>query len=336
MNPDVRIAVVGATGVVGREIAGLLAERGVSAEKVTLLASERSEGAELEYGNETLEVEPARSDGFRGIQVALFAVPPDVARGLAPAAQAAGAWAVDVSATFRSDPSVPLVLPGLERKGAVRPSKGRIVACPSATTTGLALALEPLWRFGLEEVQVTALVGSSSAGGRGISELERQTADLLTGRELEPAVFPHRLAFNLLPQVGAFEGAEAAEERAVGLELRRLWEGRGREVAVGATAVQVPTFYGELLTITAQLSSRPSVEAVQEALKASSALKLLDDPAARVYPMPMLVTGDVAVHVGRVRHQGARGVSLVACLDNALRGAAYNAVEVGQALSSAP
>ncbi|XXF75920.1 aspartate-semialdehyde dehydrogenase [Myxococcaceae bacterium GXIMD 01537] len=332
---NVQVAVVGATGVVGREVLSALWDAGIPSENVTALASERSEGVEVEYGDETLEVARAAPEAFHGMDLVLLATPADASRKLAPAAQAEGAWVVDASAAFRGDGHVPLVLPGFNTESLTAPAKGRIVCIPSPVTGAVAHVLEPLRRAfgGVVRAQVTAMMGVSSAGQRGIGELERQTADLLSGREPEAQVFPHRIGLNLVPQVGAFLANSPWTEEEAGwtLETARLFAGRGETPVVAGTAVQVPTFYGHGLSLQVQLRSAAPVEQVRAALKTSSALKVLDAPGEKVYPMPMLVTADPTVLVGRVRSfpQAPEWVSLFAAVDNAGRGAGLSLVEAG-------
>jgi aspartate-semialdehyde dehydrogenase len=339
MSTNARIAVVGVTGVVGRQALGALLDAGIPAEDITALASERSEGEEIEYGSETLSVERAAPEVFRGHRAVVLAVPEQVARTSGPAAQAAGAWVVDVSTAFRGDASVPLVLPAVNADVLERPFRGRIVAAPSPLTTTVLTALEPLRRsFGLRRASVTALYGASSSGQRGVSELERQTAGLLSGREDEPEVFPHRLGFNVIPQVGEFDGPWTREEHALPEEAARIWEGRGEIPVLSATVLQIPTFYGHAVTLSVELGSRPGDDEVREALKKSPNLKVLDAPAEKIYPMPMLITSDPTVHVGRVRSvpRAPGHFELMAVLDNAGRGAALNAVEIARALIARP
>lgn len=332
---DLQLAVVGPTGVVGREVLSTLLEEEFPAEQLTLLGSERSEGTEVEYGEESLEVEKASADAFRGKNAVIFATPAEVSRTLAPAAQAAGAWAIDLSEAFRGDPKIPLVLPGLNDQALDASFTGRIVCVPGALTAGLLLPLAPLRSsFGLSAVQATIMAGASLAGQRGIDELEKQTTGLLSGKEIEPVVFPHRLAFNLVPQVGELSGAASAEERAVSQEASRLWADPPGPPAISLTAVQAPIFHGVLLTVYARLDKPASIDEVRSALKSSPALKLLDSPSERVYPMPMLALSDPTVHVGRLRAlpSGQGWIGFVAAVDNAGRGAAWNAVKISHAL----
>ncbi|MFZ5468948.1 MAG: aspartate-semialdehyde dehydrogenase [Myxococcota bacterium] len=329
MTAPRQVCVVGATGVVGREVLTALRDAGVPSEQVTALASERSEGTEVEFGDDTLEVEKASAESFRGAGLALFATPAEVSRTLAPAAQAAGAWAVDASAAFRIDSKVPLLLAGFN-DSAPMPAAGRVVGTPSAAVSALVLALEPLRHaFGLADVHVTGMLGASSMGKAGIDELARQTADLLSGRELEARAFPQRLAFNLVPHVGDFDGPWSAEERNWSAECARLWK-NGEAPPVRATALFAPVFYGAYLSVAVRLDKRATLEEVRSVWKAARALKLLDVPAERVYPMPMLVTADPTVHVGRARVEND-WLYFIAAVDNAGR-AAHNLVQIGQAL----
>ncbi len=330
-------AVVGATGVVGREILSALAEHDVPSENVTLLGSERSEAAEVEYAGDSLPVEKVESDSFRGVNVVLLATPLDVSQKIAPQAQAAGAWVVDVSPAFRTNPNVPLVLPVLNRDVLKSPFKGRIVAVPSPVTAAAVTALEPLRAaFGIDRAFITALIGASSAGRRGVDELERQVGALMSGREGEPSIFPHRLGFNLIPQVGDFVPGDpfTGEERAWQVEALRLWGNRPGVPAIGGTAIQVPTFYGHALSIAVQLREPVHADRVREVLQKAPGLKVLDVPGEKVYPMPMLVAADPTVHVGRIRQAPGEGnwFELFAVVDNAGRGAALNAVDAALAL----
>lgn len=341
MNENARIAVVGATGLVGREVLSALFDQGIDSERLSVLGTERSEALELEYGEDTLEVEKTTPESFRGMGLVLLATPASASRTLAPAAQAAGAWVVDVSPAFRADGNVPLVLPPFNPEVLTATFKGRIISLPSAITTALVTVLAPLHKtFGVVRAQVTALMGVSSAGVAGVSELEKQTAGLLSGREPEPQSFPHRVGFNLVPQVGAFLANSPWTEEEAGwtLEAARLFGARGETPVIAGTAVQVPTFHGHGVSLHVQLKAAVPVEQARAALNASPALKVLDSPAEKVYPMPMLVTADPTVHVGRLRTfpQAPEWLTLFASVDNAGRGAALNLVEAGLRLLGRP
>ena len=230
---------------------------------------------------------------------------------------------------------MPLVLPAVNAAVASGPFEGRIAAVPSATTAALATALEALGPLSPTDVHVTALLSASSVGLAGVQALEQQTTALLSGQEPEGSLFPHRLGFNVLAQAGRIAPGSAESEEELGwtAEGDRLGGAISR-AQISGTAVVVPVFYGHLLSVTVRLNARPGLDQVRAALKASAALKLLDDPAERIYPMPMLVTADAAVHVGRVRPApgGDGWFHLLVAVDNAGRGAALNAVEVGELL----
>lgn len=329
----VQIAVVGGEGVVGREVLGALLTRDHPAEALTILGSERSVGDEVEYGDDTLEIEKTDADAFRGKQVVILATPEDASRTLAQTAQQQGAWVVDLSDAFRADPSVPLVLPEVNPQALTADFKGRIVTVPTSIPTALALIARPLLRFGITRIHCTALMGASLLGNRGVSELEKQTAALLSGKEPEESPFPHRLAFNFVPHVGVFgdDAQESSEERGWNTQLRRLFGDAAPQLS--GVAIQVPTFFGHGLSL---LIEAPSISAaaVREAFAGNTAVKVLDQPNEKIYPMPMLVTADDAVHIGRIRDVagGPKAVQLFAAVDNAGRGAASAAVQVALSL----
>lgn len=322
------IAVVGATGAVGREIITALGAKDHPGEAILSLATARTEGEEIDFEEETLPVEPVAEGSFRGVKVVVLAVPAFAARALADKARQAGAWVIDLSGAFAADPAVPLVAPG------VGPASGeveaRLVALAHPLAQALALAVAPLLPRGVTSVDATLLVGAAAWGQAGVRALEQQTAALLSGRDVEPGPFPHRLAFNVLPQVGPFQGAATALELQVGLEAARLWGAKAP--ATRLTALAVPTFHGGMLTATVHLEGPISADAARAALKGSAELKLLDDPPTGVYPMPLLVTADPLVQVGRIRAQG-QALQLVAAVDLVGR-AAQNAATLALTLSS--
>jgi len=332
------IAVVGATGLIGRQILASLWQHDVEPDDVRLLASERSEGTEADYAEETLPVDKPGPDSYRGVKAAILAAPAEVAKVQALEAQKAGAWAIDLSGAFRLDTKVPLVAPGVNDGVLDRPFPGRVVSLASPAAQALTLALEPVRAaFGLAVVDATVLYGAASKGTAGNERLSIQTAALLNAKEPDVEVFPHRLAFNVIPGVGDFENGLSAAERQLLVEVARIWgngslspiggEGQGEGApALTATALYVPTFHGTTLIVTAHLKHAVDVDTLRATLKASSELKVLDDPSTHVYPMPMLTTDDAAVHVGRLRAQGTR-VQLVIAVDNAFR-AAESAVDL--------
>lgn len=328
------IAIVGATGTVGRQLIGCLQLHDVEPDQVRFFSSEKTEGEELDYEEETLPTEPPGPDAFRGVQVAIIATPSAIAKPLALQAQQAGAWALDLSGAFRVDQNVPLVSPGVNDGVLDRPFQGRIVSVAHPATQGLLSVLQPLRaKFGLAFADATMLFGTATRGNAGQEQLTRQTAALLNAKEPElegEPVFPHRIGFNVIPAVGGFEGLLCDGERHVLVEAARIWSGDALP-ALTATTLMVPTFHGMTLVLNAHLNRPVDADGVRATLKEDSSLKVIDDPAQQLFPMPMLATDDAAIHVGRVRANGPR-VQLVACLDNVFR-LADGAVELALELA---
>jgi aspartate-semialdehyde dehydrogenase len=336
MPRPLAIAVLGATGAVGRAIVQVLEERDLEVASLRLLARKDSAGEEVDFRGDSLEVEEATPAAFRGADVAFFAVPAAAAREWAPRARAEGCRAVvDASAAFRGDPGVPLVAAHVNPQALAGLGEGCLVAGPEAAALLLATALEPLRRAaGLTRVAVATLHAASGSGEPAVRELESEVADLMNGRSPDPSIeSPHRVAFNVVPQVGSF-GPEGRtdEEGRTAAEVRRILGEPGLRLSV--TSVRVPVFYGHTQLVWLATKRQLAVEEARQALRQGPGLKVLDLPAERVYPMPMLAVNDDAVLVGRVREDDAQenGLELLVCADNLRAGAASNAVAVARLL----
>ncbi len=319
-----RIAVVGATGVVGREVLSSLAERHHPMEEVRAFASEQSAVESGEYGAADIEIRPYTPAALSGCGVVVVATNDAVARDVLSAAKAVGATAIDLSGSRRLDATVPLYCPGLNEATLASNASG-VVAIASPLSQAVCLALDPLRRsHGLSTVAVSALVGAARAGKEGVAALEAQTVSLLNAREPEGAgPFPHRLAFNVIPQSGPLDAHRSLDERTLMLESARLFGGGVGPVR--STVFLVPAFHGATLSVVAELRrpiDRPTVVA---ALKSAAGLKVLGEDDERAYPMPMLLTGDDTVHVGRIRVDGTT-VELVLAVDLGLKLAVAAAV----------
>ena len=283
-------------------------------------------------------METARADTLRGLRLVFLATPADVSRTLAQVAEAAGAVVVDTSRAFVSDLRTPVVFPRVPGAGLGRVPDARRFRVPGPVSQALLGCLEPLRAAaGLQEVSVSALISASGAGREGVSELEQQTAGLLASRELEPTHFPHRLGFNLVPQVGPFseDSGSTLEELSWRAETGLLW---GRSApALDGTAVWVPTFYGTLVLMQVRLGRAMTPVEARQLLHAAPGLKILDAPGERIYPMPMLVTADDAIHVGRIRSFAGNpgALELVAAIDNA-GATARLCLEVAELVTRAP
>jgi len=328
---DPVIAVVGATGTIGRQIIASLQRHDVEPDQVRFFSTERTEGEELDYEEETLPTEPVSASSFRGVQAVILATPAIVAKDIAMQAQRDGAWVIDVSGAFRVDTNVPLVSPGVNDGVLDRAFQGRIVSVANPATQALLAVLAPLRaKFGLAFADVTMLFGASSRGNEGVAQLSNQTAQLMNGKDPDIEVFPHRLGFNVIPAVGSFEGAMCEAERQMLVEAARIWSGEALP-ALTATALTVPTYHGLTMIISAHLNRTVDADGVRATLKEDSGLKLIDDPAQNIYPMPMLSTDDASPHVGRIRAAGPR-VQLVVCVDSAYR-LADSAVDIALELA---
>ncbi|HET8733511.1 MAG TPA: aspartate-semialdehyde dehydrogenase [Anaeromyxobacteraceae bacterium] len=326
-----KLAVVGATGSVGRAVLEDLEAREVAVEP-RLFATQRSEVDLLEFRGDELEVEPVGDKAFRGCDAAILAVPAAAARELAPRAWAEGCLAVDLSGAFRATDGVPLVVAGVNDADVAGGEKKGVVASPSGPVVPLALALAPLHRAaGLSRLVATVLHAASGSGRAGVRQLEKEMVALLNGEEPDASDLSHRMGFNLVPQVGAFlPDGGTEEEGALGSEIRRLLGEPA--LPVSATAIRVPVFYGHGLVLNVRTARPLSAEAARTVLRAAPGVKVIDQPGERVYPMPMLAVNDDAVLAGRVRGDGASeaGLDLFVVADNLRRGAAGNAVRIAE------
>ena len=333
-----RIALAGATGAVGRAVLQVLEDLEVEVAELRLLASSRSAGQELEFAGDSLRVVEPRAGSFKGCDVALLATPAEVSRRLAVQAREEGCLVVDHSGAFRAEPDVPLVVAVVNDAALAAPPPRGIVANPGAIAIMLTQLLAPLRAAaGLARVHVTSLHSVSGAGQRGVAALEGEVASLMNAREPDaPAAFPHRIAFNLVPQVGTFDvggdGASTGEQELV-REARAILG--AASLPIQATAIRVPVFYGHSLAVNVKTERPLSVVAAREALRAAPGVKVVDDPAERVYPMPMLAVNDDAVLVGRLREDATQvnGLDLFAVGDNLRTGGATNLVRVGLLLA---
>lgn len=326
-----RIALAGATGAIGRAAIQVLEDLELGLGELRLLASARSAGQELEFEGEPIEAAEAKAGAFRGCDVALLATPREASRRLAALAREEGCLVVDASDAFADAQDVPRVVAAINPEALqARPPRG-IVAVPDAAVVLVAHLLAPLRAAaGLARAHVTALVSASGAGQRGVAQLEGEIAALMNGREPDaPTAFPHRLAFNLLPQVGPVgEGGACEGEARIVREAREVLG--APSLALQATTVRVPVFYGHALAVNLRTERPLGADAAREALRKAPGVKVIDDAAQGIYPMPMLAVNDDAVHVGRIRPDPTQenGLDLFASGDDLRVGGATNLVKV--------
>ncbi len=330
---ELRIAIVGAAGLAGREVLRLLTEREEPPAELRLLGSPRTAGARIEEGEVASQVGLLQAGAFDDIDVAFFAAGPTLAGEWAPAAAQAGAAVIDLSSRFRFDEQIPLVVPEVNRDTLATWRERGIVASPSSTTVGLTATLAPLAQAaGLRRVVVSTYSGVASAGRRAVAGLSRETIDLLNGRGQKRTRFPRRIAFNCVPQLGdLLPDGTATHELHVTHETRRVLD-RG-DLPLHVTAVRVPMFFGLGIGVNLETDQPLSADDALEVLRPAPGLLVHASPDD-AYPTPVEVTGSEAVHVGRVRADASteHGLSLWIAFDNVGKGAALNAVQIAELL----
>ena len=327
-----RVAVVGATGAVGGTMLRVLEERGFPVTELRPLASSRSAGRELDYLGQPVFVQTLTEDAFDGIDIALFSAGGDRSRTFAPAAVGAGAVVIDNSSAFRMDANVPLVVP--EVNEADIEGHNGIIANPNCVAAPLVVALKPIAdAVGLERVIVASYQSVSGTGTAAIQELLAQTRGNLDGNEPEPSVYPHPIAFNVLPHIDVFdESGYTGEERKVAAETRKML-GQS-DLAISATCVRVPVIQAHSMAIHIETSEKISPQHLRELMMAAPGIALVDDPAHNRYPLAREATGRDEVFVGRIREDTShpRGIALWLVSDNLRKGAATNAVQIAESL----
>lgn len=324
------VAVVGATGVVGQELFKVLEQRDFPIGRLKALASERSAGLEVRCGNHLVPVEPLGEDSFRGVDLALFSAGADISLMYSPVAVEAGALVIDNSSAWRLRENVPLVVPEVNAED-VRQSEG-IVANPNCCAIPLTVVLEPLRRgAGLARVHVSTYQSASGAGRALVQELEDQTRAIAEGRRPEATVYPHQLAYNVVPGGWSVEPeGYNEEEMKLAHETRKILHEPNLRIAATCVRVPVPTCHAEAVFVDTERML--TAEEARTLLGAAPGVIVEDDPAAKLYPTPAHVAGKDEVYVGRVRNDlsGSRGLALWLVSDNLRKGAALNAIQVAE------
>jgi aspartate-semialdehyde dehydrogenase len=328
------LAVVGATGAVGRIIVDMLVARKFPARRIKLLASPRSAGRPMHAGGATFDVEVLGPDSFKGVDVAIGSTPDEVAAEFVPWAVEQGTVVVDESAFYRMNPEVPLVIPEVNPE-AIATHKG-IIASPNCSTTQMVMVMKPLH----DAARVTRVIVSTyqAVSGAGLSaskELEQATAGWLAGTAEPSDIFPHPIAANLIPQIGSPRpNGFTSEEMKMVLETRKILG--DESIAVSATCVRVPVANGHSESILIETEKKLSAAEATRLLAAFPGIVVEDDLAAKRYPQPRTATGRDEVFVGRIREDlsCANGIALWCVSDNLRKGAATNAVQIAEYLAT--
>jgi len=330
MSRKYTVAIVGATGAVGVEMIKVLERRKFPVGKLVLLASARSVGKTLPFNDETVAVQELTEDSFAGVDIALFSAGGSISAKFAPAAVKAGAVVVDNSSHFRMDPNVPLVVPEINGED-VKGHKG-IIANPNCTTAITLMALQPLHKaFGVKRVIASSYQAVSGTGAQAIEELRSQVEAITAGKPVVKSVYPHQIAFNVLPHVDAFmDTGYTKEEMKMQNEARRILH--LPEFKASVTCVRVPVYRAHAVSVNAEFERPVSVEEARKVLSNAPGLKLVDDPANNSYPLPLYVAEQDDCQVGRIRIDCAleNGLAFWVAGDQLLKGAALNAVQIAE------
>ena len=332
MSKNLNVAIVGATGAVGIELIKLLEKRRFPIGKLTLLASARSAGKTLPFSGEEVRVQELTADSFGGVDVALFSAGGGISKQFAPAAVKAGAVVVDNSSAFRMDAEVPLVVP--EINGAdIKRHKG-IIANPNCTTAITLMALHPLHvEFRVKRIIASSYQAVSGTGAQAIEELRAQVAAIVAGNPVEKKVYPHQIAFNVLPHVDSFlETGYTKEEMKMQNEGRRIMHHPTFKASV--TCVRVPVYRAHSVAVSAEFEKPVSLDRAREVLAKAPGLDVVDDPVGNLYPLPLHCAEKDNCEVGRLRYDCAldNGLAFWVSGDQLLKGAALNAVQIAEAL----
>ncbi len=334
MNQHPHVAIVGASGAVGVEMIKTLERRSFPVGKLTLLASKRSAGKTLTYKGTTIEIKELTESAFEGVDIALFSAGGGISKDFAPFAVKAGAVVVDNSSAFRIDPKVPLVVPEINPED-VKSHQG-IIANPNCTTAITLMALYPLHRaFGVKRVFASSYQAVSGTGAQAIVELENQVKQIASGEPVTKEVYPHQIAFNVLPHVDSFlESGYTREEMKLENEGRKIMHHESFKASV--TCVRVPVYRAHSIAISAEFEKPVSVEAARKVLSESPGLDVVDDTENNLYPLPLNASGKDHCEVGRLRVDCAldNGLCFWVAGDQLLKGAALNAVQIAELLVS--
>ena len=324
------VAVVGATGMVGHVMLSILAERNFPSASVRALASVRSKGLKVPYNGSSITIEPIEEKAFKGIDVALFAASTDIALIYAPVAAEAGALVIDNSSAWRMKENVPLVVPEVNRDD-IRDNEG-IIANPNCCAVPLTVVLHPLQKaVGIERVVVSTYQSASGAGRALVEELEEQTKAIASGAEPQAVVYPHQLAYNVVPG-GWHPDMDGFNEEEVKIvnETRKIMHLAGLRIAATCVRVPVPIGHGESVFV--ETTEKITADEARTLFGTAPGVIVEDDPHAKLYPTPHNVAGKDEVYVGRIRNDPSsdHGLALWLVSDNLRKGAALNAVQIAE------
>ena len=329
-----RVAVVGATGAVGQQMVACLEERRFPVSQLFPLASERSLGKTVTFLGKEITVEVLSKDSFDGVEIALFSAGGSISKEYGPIAARAGAVVVDNSSAWRMDPEVPLVVPEVNPHDIGLYPKTGIIANPNCSTIQMVVALKPLHDAAqIKRVVVSTYQAVSGTGQKAVDELAAQVRALLSCQEPKNQVYPHRIAFNVLPHIDVFlPNGYTKEEMKMVNETQKIMG--DDSIQVTATTVRVPVFYGHSEAVNIETARKLTVAEARQILAAAPGVKVVDDPLRNQYPMPLDAAGQDLTLVGRIREDFSidNGLNFWVVADNLRKGAATNAVQIAELL----
>jgi len=325
-----KVAIVGATGMVGQEFIKVLEQRNFPMDSIHLLASDRSAGKKLFVGHREIVVEEVTPKSFKDIDIALFSAGAEVSRYFSPIAAQSRAVVVDNSSAFRMDTKIPLVVPEVNPED-IKWHKG-IIANPNCSTIQMVVALYPLHRVNpIKRIIAVTYQAVSGTGSAAVEELTEQAKQVLEGQTTIPHVYPHQIAFNLLPEIDVFlDNDYTKEEWKLVEETRKIMH--APDIAISAVCVRVPVFTGHSEALHIEFSQPMSPDEARRILAQAPGVKVLDDPAISLYPQPWSATGTDEVFVGRIHRDASHPCGLVMWVvaDNLRKGAALNTVQIAE------
>ncbi|MEE8197633.1 MAG: aspartate-semialdehyde dehydrogenase [Acidiferrobacterales bacterium] len=335
MSTQFDVAVLGATGVVGEAILSILAERAFPVGTVYALASSRSAGTQVAFADQRLTIHDVASFDFSLVQIGLFSAGASVSAEYAPKAAASGCIVIDNTSRFRYDDDVPLVVPEVNAAAIGDYQQRGIIANPNCSTIQLVVVLKPIYdAVGIERINVCTYQSVSGTGKDAIDELSSQTVSLLSGKPVEPRVYPKQIAFNVLPCIDEFEDNGYTKE-----EMKLVWETQkilgDKSIKVNPTTARVPVFVGHSEAVHLETREKLTLDAAREVLRAAPGVEVLDERQARGYPTAVTEAANHdAVFVGRIREDitHPRGLDLWVVADNVRKGAALNSVQIAEYL----
>jgi aspartate-semialdehyde dehydrogenase len=328
------VAVAGATGAVGNEMINVLEQRDFPVKDLILLASSRSVGKTLPFKGKSVKVQELKEDSFKGVDIGLFSPGGSVSMKFAPIAAASGCVVIDNTSAFRMEPDVPLVVPEVNEHAIAGYKKRGIISNPNCSTIQMVVVLKPLHDFAkIKRVVVSTYQAVSGTGMKAIKELEQQVLNIYNTRKIEIKVYPHQIAFNCLPHIDSFlDNGYTKEEMKMVNETKKIME--DYNIAVTATTVRVPVFYGHSESVNIEFEKDISPEKARTLLKKAPGVKVVDDPSKNKYPLAINAAGKDDTFVGRIRRDEtiAHGLNMWIVADNIRKGAALNAVQIAEAL----